>query len=266
MDYNSDNYCRAIDKIKDARGNTTGYVLMSDSMQTTQLDSKTIKEMIKYNNLHVYNLEITADGKLIHQPQYNYVGLSVPVQDFFNRQLNNNWSLFMIREDKVLCRRLDSRAVIPLLLRSTFGDLQTAFNIGAIIDISALQQEHYKSVPDVVFKNLPEFKIVRADKQVDTKFIEFLNRLHESKIGQIVEVANAHLTQQEMAMPENIYIGDHMRAKPARADQVSIARNLASPDKEKETRAKRRAANFLLNGFSKSHQGTTIKKQGQYIK
>lgn len=265
MNYNSQTYCRAIEKLKDGKGTTKGYRLMNDGQQVMELSNKEIKEQMVSGAIYAYNLDITSDGKLIHQPQYNYVGLSVPVQDFFNRKLNDNWSLLMMRPDVVVCRRLDSRASIPLTLKPMDGDLQSAFHIQATLDISSLQHEHFKSVPQDILVNPPQFKIVRADKQVDARFIEFLDKLHASKIGKVVEVVTAKLTPQERANPKNIYIGDHMRTNQARADQVSIARNLASTDKEKETRAKRKAANFLLNGFSKSHQGTTIKNQGQYI-
>ncbi len=267
MNYNAQTYCRAIDRIKDAKGTTLGYALMNDVGQTIQMKNKEIKQQMMAGALHPYNLEITKDGKLVHQPKYNYVGLSVPVYDFFNRKLNDNWALMMLREDLAVCGRLDSKGAIPLKLEGvTNPDLQYSFHIKATLDITNLHQRHYSEIQQHLQGRMPQLTLIRADKRVDARLIEFLDKIHASKIGKMIEVCNAQGTYQERKADKNVQLANGMMVQPAIAEKVNTIKEIANSNEQNLGVAYNKANNILTRNYKPGGSvGLRFGKPGQYI-
>lgn len=83
---------RAIDKIQNNSGVTMGYVLEGDNRSQLQISSGDLKTEMTHKRINVYNLDITTDGKLIHIPRYDKLGLTVPPEVFFSGKLRD-WEL-----------------------------------------------------------------------------------------------------------------------------------------------------------------------------
>ena len=179
MDYNSNTYCRAVEKLKDSSGNTIGYKLLNDNMMLTELENKQIKQMMANGEIFPYNLSITKDNKLIHQHYLDHVGLSVPLGEFFNRTLGEFWKLSTLENDLVVCEQLRTREkVVMQLISQDSNDLQHAFIIKAQVYVDMFKkEERYASLVDKLSTNIPCMKIIRADREVDQRLINYLEQI-----------------------------------------------------------------------------------------
>lgn len=59
--------CKAIDIIKDKKGNTSGYVLADTTGQTMSVPSDKIKAAILSKQVIVSNLKVTSNNRLINE-------------------------------------------------------------------------------------------------------------------------------------------------------------------------------------------------------
>ena len=78
--------CKAIDKIKDKKGITVGYVLADTNGKKVRVNSKDIKKSIKEGKIEVSNLKITSDGRLMfnkNTPNH----LNNTLTNFYKKQL-----------------------------------------------------------------------------------------------------------------------------------------------------------------------------------
>lgn len=84
---------RAIQQIRSNSGATTGYRLIDDRIgKIFEMDNKKIKANILSKKMDVYNLKVTVDGKLIHIPKFDKIGVTVPPEQFFSGRVGD-WIL-----------------------------------------------------------------------------------------------------------------------------------------------------------------------------
>jgi len=64
-------YFTCTSKVRDKYGNIRGYVIEDESGKSTQISANNLKNALRNNNIHVTNLKLTSDGRLIDKKQGN---------------------------------------------------------------------------------------------------------------------------------------------------------------------------------------------------
>ena len=172
----------------------------------------------------------------------------------------------MLRENLAVCGRLDSKGAIPLKLEPRGENLQNAFVIEATLDITNLHQKHYSEIQQHLQGRMPHFAILRADRQVDARLIAFLDKLHNSKLGKMIEVCNAQCGYKERTAKKDAKLANGMMVQPAIAEKVRVVEELANSNEQNLGAAYNKANNILTRNYKPGGSvGMRFGKPGQYI-